>query len=415
MNLEKLYNDFEAAIGFQPWSAPVIWFGLLLVAAWIAYWIATRVLVRLVAAAILRTSLHDEASFIAHIGRHLAAVLPALVVSGGIDLIPGMPDFVQTVVQLAAKAFIIFTLARTICDVFDLVNHTYEQSPDAAARPIKGYLQVGKLLVYGAALILIIATFTGESPLLLLSGLGAVTAVLLLVFKDTILSLVASVQIRSNDMIRVGDWIEMSQLNADGDVIDISLHVVRVQNFDKTVTTIPTYKLISESFRNWRGMRDYGARRIKRSINIDMSTVGFLSDSEWRDLHRFALLRPYLEQLEGELAEWNREHAGDGEDVNKRRPTNIGTFRAYVVAMLKANDAVSEQGTLLVRQLEPTDKGVPLEIYCFAATTAWKDYEAIQSDIFDHLLAIMPEFGLLPFQQPSGHDLVTSDGKAGAA
>ena len=415
MMLEDMMHEMMQYIGLQPWAGPVVLTAILLFIALIVYLIASRILVRIVKGVVLHTPLHDDLSHMERLGGHLAAVLPALVIDAGIDQIPEIPNFVLNVVGLAAKAYIIFTIARAICDVLELVNHTYEQSPGAAERPIKGYIQIGKMLVYGAALILMIATFTGESPLLLLSGLGAMAAVLLLVFKDTILSLVASVQLRANDMLRVGDWIEMPQLNADGDVIDIALHTVRVQNFDKTITSIPTHRLISESFRNYRGMRDYGARRIKRSLFIDTSTIGFVGESEWRDLHRFTLLRPYLDQLERELADWNSEHAGDGEDVNKRRPTNIGTFRAYVTACLKSNADVSQSSTLLVRQLEPTEKGVPLEIYCFADTTAWTQYEAIQSDIFDHLLAIMPEFGLLPFQQPSGNDIAAESSKVGGA
>jgi miniconductance mechanosensitive channel len=231
-------------------------------------------------------------------------------------------------------------------------------------------------------------------------------AVLMLIFRDTILSLVASVQLRSNDMLRVGDWIEMSQLGADGDVIDIALHTVKVQNFDKTVTTVPTHRLISDSFRNWRGMREYGARRIKRALHIDKASIAFMGDVEWDAMRRFALLRPYLDEKQAELDEWNAKTAADHDaSVNRRRATNIGTFRAYVTAYLKAHSSIDHEKTLLVRQLDPKENGLPIEIYCFAGTTAWAEYEAIMADIFDHLLAIMPEFGLRLFQAPSGHDM----------
>jgi len=231
----------------------------------------------------------------------------------------------------------------------------------------------------------------------------------MLVFKDTILSLVASVQLSSNDMLRVGDWIEMPGMNADGDVVDIALHTVKVQNFDKTITTIPTYRLIADSFRNWRGMQDAGARRIKRAIPLDQNAIRFLTPDEIDNLRRFRLLEGYLAGKDAELAEWNAQQSAAGVAgsnlVNARRITNIGTFRAYVVAYLKAHPRLTDAMTLLVRQLPPTAQGLPLEIYCFTDTTNWDEYEAIQSDIFDHLLAILPEFQLHVFQEPSGVDV----------
>ncbi|MEZ5735123.1 MAG: mechanosensitive ion channel [Novosphingobium sp.] len=337
--------------------------------------------------------------------RHLSNAVPAFIIERGIVLVPNIPESAVSVVRGAAAAFIVYTIARAIDDVLDLLNETYEHDPDAARRPIKGYIQLGKIAIYGAAAIIIIAILIGESPILLLSGLGAVAAVLMLIFRDTILSLVASVQLRSNDMLRVGDWITMPQLNADGDVIDIALHTVKVQNFDKTVTAIPTYRLISDSFQNWRGMRESGGRRIKRAIQIDVKTVDFVSEEDWQSFRRFVLLRPYLEEKQAELDKWNAKVAPDeDETVNRRRPTNVGTFRAYTLAYLKAHPEVDQGKTMLVRQLAPGEMGLPLEIYCFTSTTAWAEYERIQADIFDHLLAILPEFGLLLYQHPSGHD-----------
>jgi len=416
--MNDLTIQIRDAIEFFPWTRVLITLGIVVVIAVVANWLTKRIVLRLVKGVVEHTPVYGESRHVERLARHISYVVPALIIAKAPDFVPELPEIIVTTVKLAVFSFIIFISARMLCDVLDLINDSYEQSTDAAARPIKGYVQVAKILIYGAAILLIIALLTGESPLLLLSGLGAITAVLLLVFRDTILSLVASVQLRSNDMIRVGDWIEMAKLDADGDVIDIALHTVKVQNFDKTITTIPTHRLISESFRNWRGMRDWGARRIKRSLFIDKSTIGFLSSDEWEGLRRFALLRPYIEATQAELDAWNAQHAGgeDGERgaVNKRRPTNIGTFRAYVVAYLKAHPRVSDKGTMIVRQLAPTDLGLPLEIYCFAKTTAWAEYEAIQSDIFDHLLAIMPEFGLFAFQQPSGHDLLRSSEASGA-
>ncbi|MCJ2186566.1 mechanosensitive ion channel family protein [Novosphingobium beihaiensis] len=386
--------------------------GLVLL-GWFANWLAKKLVIRPVTEIIARTPLRNEAADARSLVTHLANVVPAVILLQGIPLVAGLPERFVLFVQVVAQSFVVFTLARALSDLLELANDAYELKPDAASRPIKGYVQVGKIVVYAAAAILITATLIGQSPFLLLSGLGALAAVLMLIFRDTILSLVASVQLRSNDMLRVGDWIEMPQLNADGDVIDIALHTVKVQNFDKTVTTIPTHKLISDSYRNWRFMREWGGRRIKRPLLLDQTTVSFLSRQQWDDLRAFAILRPYMDAKEQELAVWNAAHAyGEGEEdrpANRRRPTNAGTFRAYVKAYLKVHPRISKRGTLLVRQLEPTEKGLPLEIYCFTNTADWGEYEAIQADIFDHLIAILPQFGLRLFQQPGGADLARLD------
>jgi len=232
------------------------------------------------------------------------------------------------------------------------------------------------------------------------------------VFKDTILSLVASIQLTSNDMLRVGDWIEMPSMGADGDVVDIALHTIKVQNFDKTITTIPTHNLISDAFRNWRGMSESGGRRIKRALMLDQNSVRFLTEDEVASMKRFRLLDGYIARKQEEIAAWNaHELSSDSDAINARRITNIGTFRAYVIAYLKSHPKIASDGfTLLVRQLEPGPQGLPLEIYCFTDTVKWGEYEAIQADIFDHMLAILPEFGLRIFQEPSGLDLTGLSG-----
>ncbi len=254
--------------------------------------------------------------------------------------------------------------------------------------------------------IVIVATLIDRSPLLLLSGLGAMSAVLLLVYKDTLLSFVASVQLTSNDMLHVGDWIEMPQVGADGDVIDITLHTVKVQNFDKTIVSIPTWRLMSESFRNYRGMQQSGGRRIKRSLFIDATGVRFLTVQEEQRLSGVRLLGDYLATKRKELHDWN-EAQGLVEELaaNRRKLTNIGTFRAFALAYLKNHPDVHPNMTCMVRQMQTSAEGVPLEVYCFTRTTAWADYERIQGDIFDYLLAVLPEFGLSVYQQPSGSDM----------
>ena len=385
-----------------PWLQSLIALTLLALAALAVNFLLKRVILR-AAAPILdkRSQTADKAA------ARLATAAPLLLVSQGIEIIPNLPEAVVVVVGNVAKALIVLSVAMGVSGALDYVEEVYRRRPEARSRPIKGYLQVLKIAIYCGAAIVMISVLIDQSPLLLLSGLGAMAAVVMLVFKDTILSLVASVQLTSNDMLRVGDWIEMPSMSADGDVIDIALHTVKVQNFDKTITTIPTHKLISDSYRNWRGMSESGGRRIKRALSLDQNSVRFLQEGEVEDLRRFRVLDTHIARKEKEIAEWNaNELSGDCDNVNARRMTNLGTFRAYVIAYLQNHPRIAGQGfTLLVRQLAPGPTGLPLEIYCFTDTVNWSEYETIQSDIFDHLLAILPEFDLRIFQEPSGLDL----------
>ena len=388
----------------QPWMQSGAALLLLGVFAWIANWIAKRIVLKLLLRLLNHLPFRIEAKHIGVIVARLSNIVPALVIQIGIGAAPHLPAEAITFVRSLCAAFIILTIAIAVNGLLTLLNDLYQRRPNAANRPIKGYVQLGKLLVYGAAAILIIAALMDESPLLLLSGLGAMAAVLMLVFKDTILSLVASVQIGSADMVRVGDWIEMPQFNANGDVIDIALHTVKIQNFDKTITTVPTHRLISESFRNWRGMAESGGRRIMRSLMIDQRSVGFLDEGNIEKMAQFAVLRSYLNAKKQEIETWNAEHGADG-TVNGRRLTNIGTFRAYVLAYLQSRSDIAQDKTLLVRQLAPSENGLPMEIYAFASSTGWAEYEGIQADIFDHLIAILPDFDLRLFQRPAGADV----------
>ncbi len=391
----------------HPWIQALAAFGILLLVAFAANFITRKLILRMLTRALALTPFGGEPRALAEVTRRLANIVPALVVHAGIGSIPHIAPGAVVLVRNVTTAFMILTVALAIGAALNAVNDIYQRRPDAAMRPIKGYVQVVKIVIFCAAAILMIAALIDQSPLILLSGLGALAAVLMLVFKDTILSLVASVQLTSNDMLRVGDWIEMPKLDADGDVIDIALHTVKVQNWDKTITTIPTHRLISESFKNWRGMSESGGRRIKRSLLIDQNSVGFLSEGQLERLNRFSLIREYLDAKQAELKRWNEaDPARVSDPVNARRITNVGTFRAYVAAYLRNHPRISREMTSMVRQLQPTATGLPLEIYCFTSTTAWVEYEGIQADIFDHLLAIMSEFGLRLFQQPSGRDLV---------
>ena len=403
--------EFARPLAGLPYASTWLPLTGLLLAAWLANWITRRVLLKVVARVAQASPLHwDDALMARGVLSRLAHVVPALIIGVGILGIPGLSNTVVAVVHNVAVAYIYLTVALSLGNLFNALNDLYERRGDRARqRPIKGYLQVAKLVVFLVAGVLVVATLIDRSPLVLLTGLGAMTAVVLLVFKDTILSLVASIQLSSHDMLRVGDWIEMPELQADGDVIDIALHTVKVQNWDKTITTIPTHRLISDSFKNWRGMSEAGGRRIKRSLLVDQASVRFLSTDERDGLRRIALIDDYLDGKRRELEAYNAELAAGGKDpVNTRRVTNLGTFRAYVAAYLRAHPRVRDDMTLMVRQLDPGATGIPLEVYCFTATTAWGEYEDIQSDIFDHLLAVLPEFGLRLFQQPGGADVATA-------
>ncbi|WP_278069344.1 mechanosensitive ion channel family protein [Brevundimonas sanguinis] len=387
-----------------PTAEMLIGLCLLVLVALIADFVVRRVLTRLILKVVGRAA-QDLDVLLQPVVRSFTRVVPAIIIYRGIGGVPHLSPGVVTLVQNVAGAFMIVAVAVGIGAALDMANAIYARSPRAHRRSIKGYLQVLKIVIYAVATILVIAALIDRSPLLLLSGLGALAAVLMLVFKDTILSLVASVQLNSNDMLRVGDWIEMPQVNADGDVIDIALHTVKVQNWDKTVTTIPTWRMINESYKNWRGMQESGGRRIKRALLIDQTSARFLTEAERDRMRRFLLIDDYLADKAVEMADWNAKLVAAGRDpVNMRRSTNIGAFRAYVQNYLENHPRIRQDMTLLVRQLQPTERGLPLEIYAFTATVAWAEYEAIQGDIFDHLLAILPEFGLRLFQSPSGAD-----------
>ncbi|WP_350404404.1 mechanosensitive ion channel family protein [Pseudomonas sp. W17] len=336
----------------------------------------------------------------------LAQMTPSLVIQFGLHLVPELSKTSLLFLGNLAMAFTILFQLLALSALLNALLDIYARTEHARTRSIKGYVQLAKMVLYVFGAIIIVATLIDRSPLLLLSGLGAMSAVILLVYKDTLLSFVASVQLTSNDMLRVGDWIEMPQVGADGDVVDITLHTVKVQNFDKTIVSIPTWRLMSESFKNWRGMQQSGGRRIKRSLYIDASGVRFLHDDEEVRLSKVRLLTDYIGRKQSELKSWNEAQGNVAAlSANRRRMTNIGTFRAYALAYLKSHPEIQPNMTCMVRQMQTTAQGIPLEIYCFTRTTAWVDYERIQGDIFDYLLAVMPEFGLNLYQHPSGTDL----------
>ena len=388
-----------------PWIEMLTGFCILILVAILAYIIAKHVVVRGIRHLItkLKFANHDIMSQHSVI-RRIANIVPAIVIMNGIVTVPHLSAKMVSFVQMAAQAFIFLTIALAIGELLNIFNLVYQRNPKSRNKPIKGYLQLIKLIIFIVCGLMILGTFLKKDVFTLLAGFGAMAAVLMLVFPNTLLSLGASVQISSYDMVRIGDWIEMPSLNADGDVIDMSLHTITVQNFDKTFTTIPTNKLVTDTFKNWRGMSQAGVRRIKRSLYIDQSSVHFMSEAEQSKLKEFLLLDQYLDHKSTELIEFNQKLSNTS-PCNQRRLTNIGTFRAYVELYLNQHPNISKHQSLIVRQLQPTEKGLPLEIYAFSNQIAWKDYEAIQSDIFDHLIAILPEFGLKIYQAPSGYDM----------
>jgi len=387
-----------------PWLEMLTSLGILILLAALANFIAKQVVVRGLRKLISKMKFANSSIFAEHsVIRRIANIVPAIVIMNGITTVPHLSLKLVTFVQMGAQAFIFLTLALALSELLNIFNLIYQRNPKSKNKPIKGYLQLVKLMLYIVCALMILGTFLKKDVFTLLAGFGAMATVLMLVFQNTILSLVASEQISSYDMVRIGDWIEMPSLNADGDVIDMSLHTVTVQNFDKTFTTIPTNKLITDTFKNWRGMSNAGVRRIKRAIYIDQSTVHFMTNEEQQKLKDFLLLDQYLNIKESEIQKFNQQ-LGNQAIYNQRRLTNLGTFRAYIEFYLKQHPGIAQHQTIMVRQLQPTSEGLPLEIYAFSNTTSWVDYEAIQSDIFDHLIAIIGEFGLQVYQAPSGQD-----------
>lgn len=391
----------------ETWLQLLVGSVLLLLLVLFVGWLANNVIVAFTRR--LLTAFNRESWFKAlarrRFFRRLTHLLVTMAITANLDLLPLSDQVIASLLRpLYALMLVLFFSAFN--NVLKAVQDGYAATTRAQTRSIKGYLELGKIVSWGICVLLVFSILIDQSPLLMLSGLGALSAVLLLVFKDTLLSLVASTQMTSNDMLRIGDWIEMPQSMADGYVIDIALHTVKVENWDKTVTTIPTYKLFSESYRNWRHMFETGGRRIKRTLRIDASTVRFLTDDEISQLSRYRLLADYLAGKEHEIEEANRKlGALAQEPVNRRRLTNLGTFRVYAMAYLRENNELRQDMTMLVRMMEPGAEGIPVEIYCFSANTAWAEYERIQGDVFDHLIAVLPELSLRMFQNPSGRDI----------
>jgi len=381
---------------------------VLVVLIFVVNWITRRFLVPAVERTVKRTVNKLDDVLIENLFfRRLSQLLPLIVAYVACDVVfPNLNLAVNLTKRLILILLVLVGL-RTIDAFLNSIHEIYRSTEISKGRPVRGYIQALKIFVYSLAGIFIIAIATNKSPLGIITVFGGLTAVLILVFKDTILGFVASIQLVTNDMLRVGDWIEMPKYSADGDVIDISINTIKVRNWDKTIATIPTYTLVSDSFKNWRGMSESGGRRIKRSVFIDMNSIKFCSDAMLERFGKIHLLKDYLNSKKQEIEAFNAEqHADTAVLINGRRQTNVGVFRAYVIAYLKQHPKIHQNMTFLVRQLQPTSQGLPIELYVFSNDQVWANYEGIQADIFDHILASIPEFDLRIYQYPSGYDLL---------
>ncbi|WNS73640.1 mechanosensitive ion channel family protein [Bacillus sp. DTU_2020_1000418_1_SI_GHA_SEK_038] len=368
-----------------------------------ANFITKKVVIRIITHIVNNTKFEwDNIILERQVFRKLSHIVPAIIIYHFSFIFPSNEELIKK----CAIAYLIIVGLWVINSLLDAITDIYQTFEISKVKPIKGYIQVTKIIFVTLGVILVIANMIDKSPFILLSGIGALSAVFLLVFKDSLLGLVAGIQLAANDMVRVGDWIEMPKYGADGDIIDISLNTVKVQNFDKTITMVPSYALISDSFKNWRGMQSSGGRRIKRALFIDTKSISFCTDEmieRYKDIH---YLSDYIIEKELEIAEFNSMNdINRSNPVNGRALTNVGVFRAYISNYLKNHPGINQEMTLIVRQLAPSEYGLPLEIYAFTNDVRWAVYEAVQADIFDHLFAVAQEFGLQLFQNPSGHDL----------
>jgi len=416
-NLNEIINEWllKAAIpeNLALQLSNLIVFGITILLGVALYFVLKYIGLRIIKTIALRTASNwDDIMVKQKVFQRIILLIPAMMIYNvgpeTVSDIEGLSRFVQ----IAFQVYMVFVFVSIVSAFLNSVHEIYQQYDIAKLKPIKGYLQVIKIIMYIIVAILVISMLVGTSPWPILTGMGAISAILLLIFKDTILGLVGSIQLSALDMVRPGDWIEMPKFNADGSVIEMNLTTVQVRNWDMTITNIPTYALISESFRNWRGMEESGGRRIKRSIQINMNSVKFCTPEmleRFRKIHR---LKDYLERKESELKEFNAKlNIDDSVLVNGRRQTNLGVFRAYVKEYLKHHPKVNTDMIMLVRQLQPTQAGIPIEVYVFSADKAWVNYEDIQSDIFDHILAVIPQFELEVFQEPTGADFRKLAGK----
>jgi len=399
-------NGFSES--FAIFTKTIIFGVSLLIISYLSYLIAKKIITRLIHKVLLKTKFTWDDAFVEQkVFVKLAHIVPAIIILAFINLVFKDYEKWGSFVTKASYFYIVIVVMLVINSVILSFNSIYNMQPISKTRHIKGYVQMVQILVAFIGIMMLFSILSNKDLSKLFFGLGTFAAVLMLVFKDTILGFVASIQVSMNNMVNIGDWISMPGRNADGVVLEINLNTVKVQNWDKTISSIPTYALVSESFQNWRGMEESGGRRIKRSINIDMTSTKFCSTAMIKKFNKIQLLSDYIQHMEKEITEYNESHKIDPSIlVNGRRMTNLGTFRKYIKEYLKVHPLIHDNMTFLVRQLQPNEKGIPLEIYVFSKDQEWANYEAIQADIFDHILAVLPEFELRVFQNPTGHDFL---------
>jgi len=388
----------------QQWAQVTVSLIALIMAAIVVNCIVQKLLLRGLERLIKGTQFANDKEIRRHnVIPRLANIIPALVISYGISYSPNMPEIVSMVLLDVVNAFIIAMLSMATIGGLSVINTIYERR-GSKSRPITNFIQGAKIIILIGAGLLIVAQVGDKSISEVLLGLGAMAAVLTLIFRDSILSFIAGVQIAFSDTIRVGDWLSVPSQGADGTVVEISLYFVQIQNFDKTIAVIPIQKLVNESFKNWRGMTQSGGRRIKRYVSIDQTTVTFLNNQQLENLKKIEILEAYINDKDSEISQWNKTKSSSS-PVNTRQLTNIGTFRAYLTQYLKFHPRLQNKMTMMVRQLPSSQVGIPIEIYCFTDTTDWGDYEDIQADIFDHILAVLPTFELSVYQDVGGYDV----------
>ena len=388
----------------QQWAQVTVSLIALIMAAIVVNCIVQKLLLRGLERLIKGTQFANDKEIRRHnVIPRLANIIPALVISYGISYSPNMPEIVSMVLLDVVNAFIIAMLSMATIGGLSVINTIYERR-GSKSRPITNFIQGAKIIILIGAGLVIVAQVGNKSISEVLLGLGAMAAVLTLIFRDSILSFIAGVQIAFSDTIRVGDWLSVPSQGADGTVVEISLYFVQIQNFDKTIAVIPIQKLVNESFKNWRGMTQSGGRRIKRYVSIDQTTVTFLNNQQLENLKKIEILEAYINDKDSEISQWNKTKSSSS-PVNTRQLTNIGTFRAYLTQYLKFHPRLQNKMTMMVRQLPSSQVGIPIEIYCFTDTTDWGDYEDIQADIFDHILAVLPTFELSVYQDVGGYDV----------
>lgn len=408
--VEQILSRYNVTEAMVPYVAMLILLVLTFLVIYLLREITRRILLTVVGKFVRRTRTHWDDLLIKHkLFPAIASLVSVLILTATIPAIfrdfPRLQPFLEKLVEV----YFLLVILRIIVAFLKGSEDHLSASELFKEKPIASYFQLGRLILYVTIFILGLSILLGKSPFYFLGAFGAMTAVLLLVFKDTILGLVASIQISTNDMIRVGDWVEMPKYNADGDVLAINLNTVKIINWDKTITTVPTYYFITDSFKNWRGMQQSGGRRIKRNLNINTSSIRFVDEEMRESFKKIHLISDFISHRQSEIEKYNSEHTFDTTAlINGRRMTNIGVFRNYVISYLENHPGINQEMTLIVRQQQATALGLPIEIYCFTKSVKWLDYEGVQSDIFDHLFAAASYFGLEIFQSPTGSDIYKS-------